>query len=117
MLDIARRVRTLAPQAYVINFTNPAGIITEAMQSVLGDRVFGICDTPSGLGRRVVESLGLDSARAQFDYVGLNHLGWMRRVLHDGVDVLPRLLADDGLLGRSRRGRRCSAWTGCGIWA
>ena len=50
MLDIAHRVRSLAPQAYVINFTNPAGMITESMQQVLGDRVLGICDTPSGLG-------------------------------------------------------------------
>ena len=104
MLDIAKRVRALAPQAYVINFTNPAGMITEAMQSVLGNRVFGICDTPSGLGRRVAEALGLDSSRAQFDYVGLNHLGWMRRVLHDGEDVLPRLLADDDLLGGLEEG-------------
>jgi len=95
MLDIAHRVRRLAPNAYVINFTNPAGMITEAMQSVLGDRVLGICDTPSGLGRRIATTLGLDPSRAQFDYVGLNHLGWMRRVLHDGEDVLPRLLADE----------------------
>ncbi|MBO4255617.1 6-phospho-beta-glucosidase [Streptomyces griseorubiginosus] len=104
MLDIAHRVRRLAPDAYVINFTNPAGMITEAMQSVLGDRVLGICDTPSGLGRRIVASLGLDHARAQFDYVGLNHLGWMRRVLHDGEDVLPRLLADDERLGGLEEG-------------
>ncbi|NIZ90003.1 6-phospho-beta-glucosidase [Kineococcus rubinsiae] len=98
MLDVAEQVRRLAPQAYVLNFTNPAGIITEAMQSVLGDRVLGICDTPSGLGRRVAGLLGLDPNRVQMDYVGLNHLGWMRRVLHDGVDVLPRLLADDAAL-------------------
>ncbi|MPY47394.1 6-phospho-beta-glucosidase [Streptomyces acidicola] len=97
MLDIAHRVRRLAPRAYVINFTNPAGMITEAMQSVLGDRVLGICDTPSGLGRRIATTLGLDPSRAQFDYVGLNHLGWMRRVLHDGEDILPRLLADERL--------------------
>ncbi|MEU1804900.1 6-phospho-beta-glucosidase [Streptomyces sp. NPDC019937] len=97
MLDIAHRVRRLAPRAYVINFTNPAGMITEAMQSVLGDRVLGICDTPSGLGRRIATTLGLDPSRAQFDYVGLNHLGWMRRVLHDGEDVLPRLLEGDRL--------------------
>ncbi|AQA11673.1 6-phospho-beta-glucosidase [Streptomyces malaysiensis subsp. malaysiensis] len=97
MLDIAHRVRRLAPHAYVINFTNPAGMITEAMQTVLGDRVLGICDTPSGLGRRIATTLGLDPSRAQFDYVGLNHLGWMRRVLHDGEDILPRLLADERL--------------------
>ncbi|MBO2457125.1 6-phospho-beta-glucosidase [Actinomadura violacea] len=104
MLDIARRVKALAPDAYVINFTNPAGMITEAMQSVLGDRVLGICDTPSGLGTRVAAALGLDPSRVQMDYVGLNHLGWMRRILYDGVDVLPRLLADDDLLGSLEEG-------------
>ncbi|MFC5751209.1 6-phospho-beta-glucosidase [Actinomadura rugatobispora] len=104
MVDIARRVKALAPDAYVINFTNPAGMITEAMQGVLGDRVLGICDTPSGLGTRVAAALGLDPARLRLDYVGLNHLGWMRRILHDGVDVLPGLLADDDLLGGLEEG-------------
>ncbi|GAA2427576.1 6-phospho-beta-glucosidase [Actinomadura vinacea] len=104
MVDIARRVKELAPDAYVINFTNPAGMITEAMQGVLGDRVLGICDTPSGLGTRVAAALGLDPGRVQLDYVGLNHLGWMRRILHDGVDVMPGLLADDDLLGGLEEG-------------
>jgi 6-phospho-beta-glucosidase len=98
MLDVARRVKELAPKAYVVNFTNPAGMITEAMQSVLGERVLGICDTPSGLGRRVAGALGVDHTRVQMDYVGLNHLGWMRRVMFDGEDLLPRLLADDEAL-------------------
>ncbi|MCW7945189.1 6-phospho-beta-glucosidase [Streptomyces hygroscopicus] len=104
MLDIAHRVRALAPRSYVINFTNPAGMITEAMQTVLGDRVLGICDTPSGLGRRVAAALGLDSSRMELDYVGLNHLGWMRRLCYDGEDLLPRLLADDKLLGGLEEG-------------
>ncbi len=104
MLDIARRVKALAPRAYVINFTNPAGMITEAMQSVLGDRVLGICDTPSGLGRRLAGALGLDASRVRLDYVGLNHLGWMRGVYHQGRDVLPDLLADDDLLGGLEEG-------------
>ena len=98
MMEVARLVKELAPQAYLMNFTNPAGIITEAMQSVLGDRVLGICDTPSGLGRRVARILGLDHTRVQMDYVGLNHLGWMRRVMYDGEDVLPSLLTDESLL-------------------
>ncbi|WP_026411852.1 6-phospho-beta-glucosidase [Actinomadura oligospora] len=104
MLDIARRVKELAPDAYVINFTNPAGMITEAMRDVLGDRVMGICDTPSGLGTRVAAAFGLDPARIQLDYVGLNHLGWMRRILHDGVDIMPALLADDDVLGSLEEG-------------
>ncbi|NAZ82906.1 6-phospho-beta-glucosidase [Kineococcus sp. R8] len=94
-VDLAERVRRGAPSAVVLNFTNPAGITTEAMQGVLGDRVVGICDTPSGLGRRVALLLGHDPARVQLDYVGLNHLGWLRRVLVRGVDVLPQLLADE----------------------
>jgi 6-phospho-beta-glucosidase len=104
MLDVAQRVRELAPSAYFLNFTNPAGIITEAMQSVLGDRVLGICDTPSGLGRRIAGLLGLDHSRVQMDYVGLNHLGWMRRLLFDGRDVLPALLGDDAALDALEEG-------------
>lgn len=100
MLEIANVVKELAPDAYLINFTNPAGIITEALQTVLGDRALGICDTPSGLGRRVAGVLGYDHSRIQMDYVGLNHLGWMRRVLVDGKDILPDLLADDARLAR-----------------
>jgi 6-phospho-beta-glucosidase len=100
MLDVAETIRRVAPNAYFLNFTNPAGIITEALQGVLGDRALGICDTPSGLGRRVAGVLGYDHTRVQMDYVGLNHLGWMRRVLVDGVDVLPALLADEERLAR-----------------
>ena len=100
MVDVAERVKRLAPGAVVLNFTNPAGTITEAMQAVLGDRVLGICDTPAGLGRRVALLLGHDPARARLDYVGLNHLGWLRRVLVGGRDVLPDLLGDDGLLAQ-----------------
>jgi len=98
MVHAAEMIKRVAPTAYVINFTNPAGIVTEAMQAVLGDRVIGICDTPSALGRQIATTLGLEHDRIQLDYVGLNHLGWMRRILYDGHDVLPGLLADDSLL-------------------
>ena len=57
-LHVARRVRALASDAWVINFTNPAGLVTQAMQSVLGDRVIGICDSPLGLARRAAGALG-----------------------------------------------------------
>lgn len=97
MIDIAERIRTLSPNAFTINFTNPAGIITEALQHVLGDRVVGICDTPIGMGRRVAELIGVSPDALELDYVGLNHLGWMRRILLDGTDILPGLLAGDQL--------------------
>jgi 6-phospho-beta-glucosidase len=95
MTHVAARIAELAPTAYVMNFTNPAGMITEAMQAVLGERVLGICDTPLDLGRRLARLVDVDASHVHLDYVGLNHLGWMRRVLHDGVDILPDLLAGD----------------------
>ena len=100
-VHLARRVRDLAPQAWVINFTNPAGTVTEAMAAVLGERVVGICDTPIGLVRRAVAALGGGGGGAgavEFDYAGLNHLGWLRSVRIDGEERLPALLADDAAL-------------------
>ncbi|MGV9758187.1 6-phospho-beta-glucosidase [Streptomyces tricolor] len=104
-VDIARRVARLAPDAWVINFTNPAGLVTEAMSRHLGDRVIGICDSPVGLGRRIARVLGADPGEAFIDYVGLNHLGWVRGLRIAGRDELPRLLGDPALLGSFEEGR------------
>jgi 6-phospho-beta-glucosidase len=102
---IARRIATVAPNAWVINFTNPAGLVTEAMARHLGDRVIGICDSPSGLARRVAQALGIRPDQARFDYVGLNHLGWLRAVRVDGRDLLPGLLSDGDALASFEEGR------------
>lgn len=102
---VAARIAAVCPQAWVVNFTNPVGMITEAMQAVLGDRVVGVCDTPVGLAAGAVRALGADPARTAMEYVGLNHLGWLRGLHVDGADVLPRLLADDAALARTEEGR------------
>ncbi|GIE98457.1 6-phospho-beta-glucosidase [Paractinoplanes rishiriensis] len=102
---IARRIALVAPDAWTINFTNPAGLVTEAMAAHLGDRVIGICDSPAGLGRRVVRALGLPPGSARLSYAGLNHLGWLTGVHLDGKDWLPRLLADDETLQTIEEGR------------
>ncbi|MER7989062.1 6-phospho-beta-glucosidase [Streptomyces noursei] len=110
-LHVAERVAALAPGAWVINFTNPAGMVTEAMAQVLGDRVIGICDSPVGLVRRAARAAGADPtaledpARSGYDYVGLNHLGWLRSLTVDGTDVLPGLLGDVAALGSFEEGR------------
>ncbi|WP_328421068.1 6-phospho-beta-glucosidase [Streptomyces sp. NBC_00443] len=105
-VEIAQRVARLAPDAWVINFTNPAGLVTEAMSRHLGDRVIGICDSPVGLGRRIARVLGVKNpGEAWIDYVGLNHLGWVRGLRVAGRDELPRLLADPGLLGSFEEGK------------
>ena len=103
---IARRVRAVAPDAWVINFTNPAGMITEAMQAELGGRVVGICDTPITMATRAARLLGVPPGTPlELDYVGLNHLGWLRRLGVGGEDLLPRLMADDALLGATEEGQ------------
>lgn len=106
-MEVAERVRAVAPSAWVINFTNPAGMVTEAMSRVLGPRVIGICDSPIGLVRRAARAAGADPDAAGFtyDYVGLNHLGWLRRMSADGRDLLPALLADPAALGSFEEGR------------
>ncbi|WP_022894047.1 6-phospho-beta-glucosidase [Agromyces subbeticus] len=95
MTRLAETIRDVAPDAWVINFTNPAGIVTEAMQRVLGDRVVGICDTPIGLIRRAATAVSGTADRVDFDYVGLNHLGWLRSMTAGGEDLLPKLLESD----------------------
>ncbi|MET9696374.1 6-phospho-beta-glucosidase [Streptomyces sp. NPDC006529] len=103
--EIARRIARTAPGAWVINFTNPAGLVTEAMAEELGERVIGICDSPVGLGRRIARLLGARPEEAWIDYVGLNHLGWIRGLRVGGRDELPRLLADTAALESFEEGR------------
>ncbi|MDU0291122.1 6-phospho-beta-glucosidase [Saccharothrix longispora] len=101
---IARRIAERAPGAWVVNFTNPAGLVTEVMAKHLGGRVIGICDSPVGLCRRVARALRLDDA--VFDYAGLNHLGWLQGVREgDSGNLLPALLADDAALAGFEEGR------------
>lgn len=104
-MRIAEAVRRVSPEAYVINFTNPAGMVTEAMSQLLGDRAVGICDSPASMFARVARALGVEEGRAVFDYAGLNHLGWLRRVLVHGEDLLPRLLDDRSALLGTEEGR------------
>jgi 6-phospho-beta-glucosidase len=104
-VEIANQVARYAPDAWVINFTNPAGLVTEAMSAVLGDRVIGICDSPVGLCRRVAAALGVPENAASFDYVGLNHLGWLRAVTVNGRDRLPALFDDEEALTSFEEGK------------
>jgi 6-phospho-beta-glucosidase len=96
----ARIVGRVAPGAWLINFTNPAGLITQALTEHSGLRVIGICDTPTELFHRIAWALGAPYEDFEFDYAGLNHLGWVRRVALRGEDITARMLADAGLLRR-----------------
>ena len=100
VVAMARRIAALAPDAFVVDFTNPAGMVTEALRGVLGDRVVGVCDTPAELVARTAAAAGVDPGAAVPDYVGLNHLGWLHGLRVEGADVLPGLLADPDRLGQ-----------------
>lgn len=103
--QIARTVADLAPDAWLINFTNPAGLITEACRPELGDRVIGICDSPAGLVARAARALGRPAEDVVPDYVGINHLGWLRALRWQDEDLLPGLLADPDRLNSIEEGR------------
>jgi 6-phospho-beta-glucosidase len=105
VLAIAEVVAERAPDALFVNFTNPAGLVTEALRRVLGDRVVGICDGPPSLCQRVADAVGQPPEQLWFDYFGINHLGWLRSVIHRGRDLLPDLLADGERLESFEEGR------------
>jgi 6-phospho-beta-glucosidase len=95
VLDIADRVRTAAPDAWIIDFTNPVGIVTRALLQE-SHRAVGLCNVAIGFQRRFADWLDVAPERVQLDHVGLNHLTWERAVTVDGVDRLPELLATHG---------------------
>jgi 6-phospho-beta-glucosidase len=106
MVRLAETIRDHAPNAWLINFTNPAGMVTEAVRQVLGDRAVGICDSPSGLCRRVARAVGQPAEELWFDYFGLNHLGWLKEVRDpSGRRLLADLLADDARLEAFEEGQ------------
>ncbi|MEV4187765.1 6-phospho-beta-glucosidase, partial [Streptosporangium canum] len=95
VLDIAEKVRRHAPDAWIVDFTNPVGIVTRALLEA-GHRAIGLCNVAIGFQRRFAANLGVAPERISLGHVGLNHLTWERAVHLDGVDVLPRLLESHG---------------------
>lgn len=92
VLDIAERAgRRAAAGAWLVDFTNPVGIVTQALLDE-GHRAIGLCNVAIGLQRRFATHFGVDPERVELDHVGLNHLSWERAVRVDGVDRLPELL-------------------------
>jgi 6-phospho-beta-glucosidase len=90
-VEYARVVAEAAPNAWIINFTNPVGMVTHAITAAGHSRAIGICDTPTELFERTAHVLDLPHDRCFFDYFGLNHLGWLREVYVDGRPQLHAL--------------------------
>ena len=94
VLDLAEQVRTAAPDAWIIDFTNPVGIVTRALLQA-GHRAVGLCNVAIGFQRRFAALLGVPPESLELDHVGLNHLTWERAARVEGVDRLPELLASN----------------------
>lgn len=95
VLEIAEVVRKYAPDAWIIDFTNPVGIVTRALLDA-GHRAIGLCNVAIGFQRRLAAHLGVPPDRVRLGHVGLNHLTWERAVYLDDKDVLPSLLDSHG---------------------
>ncbi|MFJ4406308.1 6-phospho-beta-glucosidase [Streptomyces sp. NPDC088910] len=98
VLDIAERVRRVAPQAWIIDFTNPVGIVTRALLQA-GHKAVGLCNVAIGFQRKFAKLLDVSPEQVHLDHVGLNHLTWERGVRlggPQGEDMLPKLLAEHG---------------------
>ncbi|MDI5972434.1 6-phospho-beta-glucosidase [Streptomyces sp. SL13] len=93
VLDIAERVRRANPDAWIVDFTNPVGIVTRALLTH-GHKAVGLCNVAIGFQRKFAALLGVAPERIALDHVGLNHLTWERGVRLDGREVLPQLLAE-----------------------
>ena len=93
ILDIAKEMQDLCPNAWLINFTNPAGVVTEALLRYSDHKkVIGVCNVPIGMEFGAADLLGVDKSRITMDQVGLNHMVYGQRVYIDGNDVTAEVM-------------------------
>jgi 6-phospho-beta-glucosidase len=94
VLDIAETARRRAPGAWIVDFTNPVGIVTKGLLDA-GHRAVGLCSAAMVFQRHFAKILEVEPERIELDHLGLNHLTWEVGVRLDGEDVLPTLLSDE----------------------
>lgn len=99
ILDICRDIEALAPEAFLLNFTNPAGLVTEAVLKYSSVRTIGLCNLPIGTKMQVAQSAGVSPNEVDLEWVGINHLNWVTKVRVQGQDVLGEILHKTGGVG------------------
>lgn len=92
ILDICRDISELCPEAWLINFTNPAGLITEAIHKYTTVKCLGLCNVPIHLRMTIANMLDAAADDIFIEFIGLNHLVWGRKVYHKGVEVTAEVL-------------------------
>jgi Alpha-galactosidases/6-phospho-beta-glucosidases, family 4 of glycosyl hydrolases len=92
ILDICRDIKAVAPEAWLINFTNPAGIVTEAVSKYSKVKCIGLCNIPLNMEKEILDRLELDKSKLRCRFAGLNHLSFVGRICMDGEDILKKML-------------------------
>lgn len=92
-LGLAADMEKLCPEAFLINFTNPSGIVTEALMRHSSIKCAGLCNIPLTLQKLLAAFFNTDPERLELSFTGLNHLSWVTRVLLDGVDLIDKVVA------------------------
>lgn len=97
----AQLMRELCPEAWLLNFTNPAGLVAQALTTRFPDlKIVGICDTPMGLQHALAHLFQRDPSDVPARFFGLNHLSWLPEALVDGENVVPRIAREPALSAR-----------------
>ena len=103
MVQYARLTARLSPKAWLISFTNPVSIVTQAVRQESNARAIGICDTPFEICEDAAHALGVPARECGYDYFGLNHLGWLREIYYRGEPQMHRLWDDPAALQAAYR--------------
>lgn len=98
LMEYCDLIEKYAPDAWIFNFTNPSGLVTQALHSAGHHRIIGICDAPSSMKYRMAQNLGVTEEELYVEFFGLNHLSWIRSVQVNGEEIMPKLIADEAFL-------------------
>ncbi|HSU80086.1 MAG TPA: 6-phospho-beta-glucosidase, partial [Candidatus Angelobacter sp.] len=92
ILDICKDIEELAPNAFLLNFTNPAGIVTEAVGKYSSVRSVGLCNLPIGTRKQIAKLCDVNVSKVELEMVGINHLNWTTKVFVDGENIIEGIL-------------------------
>ncbi len=95
LLSYAALLQEVSPNAWMYNFTNPAGLVTQALREAGYERTIGICDGANGGQGAAAWYMGVPYDAIRAEVFGLNHLSWCRAAWLNGENILPKALADD----------------------
>ena len=98
LMDYCELIEKHAPEAWIFNFTNPSGLVTQALHNAGHHRIIGICDAPSSLKYRMCDKLGVREEDMYVEFFGLNHLSWVKSVQVNGEEIMDKLIADDDFM-------------------